>query len=299
MFRLTDDLQLLLEGTDLGDFRVSDIPWPFDSFVVLLARPIETMCNAWVDAILVSRGNQLLHPSQPYVEIQLLPTVLDQREYLPQYAIRDMEDALAKKRVSRLRKLFDRWSPAADPLLRTIFPISPSLDIGVSRSALSMAKISAPLAEDCLDPHIEHYPHWDLALRIVAGLALHLTTISGHSRHAPTWTRPDTHTLDFQAVVSDALVCEVSSTHILSANERQNLREAIDDERSVAIGKTTSDCASREVRAHYRRGYWRRAPGSGNDPNAPKCIHVRPTLVRSDRLPQGAAPQGAESRFKT
>lgn len=58
---------------------------------------------------------------------------------------------------------------------------------------------------------------------------------------------------------------------------------------------TDSQRSYHELCAHFRRGHWRRPPGQGDDPTASKTVWVRPTLVRRDRLPEGALPGGSES----
>ena len=44
---------------------------------------------------------------------------------------------------------------------------------------------------------------------------------------------------------------------------------------------------------HFRRGTWCRAPGTGDNPDAPRINWRRPTIVRADRLPENQLPGGA------
>jgi hypothetical protein len=41
-----------------------------------------------------------------------------------------------------------------------------------------------------------------------------------------------------------------------------------------------------ELSCPFREGHWRRPPGKGDDPTAPRTVHVRPCIVRRDRLPK-------------
>lgn len=289
-FRMSGDLQLLLEATDLGDFSLSEIPWPFGSFAIVLENPIDCSGGVLADVILVTTCYKVLNGASSLVQIHLLPQAMDEREFLPTHAIRDLEDAVMHRRGPRFSKLMDRWGNAAHSLLRTIFSIDMRSDAPVTGSAFNAAMGAwGPRAVHNLNPDITSYPHWDAAVRLVAGLCFYLKSLPAQSGHVSTWTRPASATTDWQAVINTAQVCSLSSAHTLTAEEHQDLRDAVDEERR---GSTY------QVRAHFRRGHWRRAPGKGDDPNSPRVVHVRPTLVRRDRLPEGAAPGGTETRIK-
>jgi len=300
MFRLSPDLQTLLEGTELGEFRISDVPWPFDSFVVLLAQPIPTLTpGEFTDAILVSRGTAVLTPDSPLVTVELLPQGFGTREYLPDRVVLEMEDAFRDKRKERLKKLLDRWGKAAEPYLRPIFHLNSMSGEYVKTSAAKLAEnalVGHPNWMKNLNQNIASYPHWDGAVRIIAGLSLYLKSLPTKKHKESDRLQRSTIQADWQSVVNGADVCAVSSAHELSGEEHENLKLAIQDEQLALDAEAKGQ--TYEVRAHYRRGHWRRAPGTANNPEAPKVIHVRPTLVRRDRLPDGTAPRGSETRLK-
>lgn len=74
-------------------------------------------------------------------------------------------------------------------------------------------------------------------------------------------------------------VCEVRSIYQLSDIERKAIKPLL---RGIHT----------ELGVHYREGHWRRPPGKGQDPNYPKTVWVRPTIVRSDKLADGGLPGG-------
>lgn len=291
VFRMSSDLQLLLEATDLGDFSFSEIPWPFDSFVLLLETPIACLNGTHVDAILVTTCYKILDSKSTMVQIHLLPQEIDKREFLPTHAVHDFEDALKKGRSQRMKKLIDRWSHTAAPFMRTFFSLDKRADASVAGSAFNTMKesVGTKAGQSNLDANIEQYPHWDAAVRVVAGLCLYLKSLPARNNQAGDWIKPPS-VPDWKAIINASEVCSVTSVHTLTAEEQQDLRGAVNEERSGP---------KHQVRAHYRRGHWRRAPGYGGDQNSPRVIHVRPTLVRRDRLPEGAAPGGSESRIKS
>jgi len=51
--------------------------------------------------------------------------------------------------------------------------------------------------------------------------------------------------------------------------------------------------ATGAVRPHFRRGFWRRPKGLGNDPTATATIWVRPTWVHQDKIAVGEKPVGS------
>lgn len=290
VFHMSSDLQLLLEATDLGDFSFSEVPWPFDSFVILLETPIDCLDGTHADAILVTTCYKLLSSESTMVQIHLLPREMDERKFLPIHVINDLEDALTRRRVARMQKLLSRWGDTAKPFLRTFFSLDKRAGASVAGSAFDTMRGSskAETRHDNLNPMIDQYPHWDAAVRVVAGLCLYLKSLPARSKRVSEWIKP-VSVPDWKAIINAAEVCSVTSVHILTVQEQEGLRGAVDKERNEP---------KHQVRTHYRRGHWRRAPGSGADPDAPRVIHVRPTLVRRDRLPEGAAPGGSESRFK-
>ena len=107
-----------------------------------------------------------------------------------------------------------------------------------------------------------------------------------HSPHKSEWEPLSRKAQqDLSLVTREAEVCTISSCHKLTAKERA----------ALGIDMKVGSVGGHEVRAHFRRGHWRRLPGYGDQPDAPKLVWVRPTLVRRDRLPRGALPGGAET----
>jgi hypothetical protein len=53
-----------------------------------------------------------------------------------------------------------------------------------------------------------------------------------------------------------------------------------------------------EISPHFRCGHWRRPPGFGHDPNHPKTVWVRPSIINADKLREGELPAGSMSVLK-
>ena len=127
----------------------------------------------------------------------------------------------------------------------------------------------------------------DTLLRVVVGLVLYLKTLPADSRHVSPPTQPFRSGLPDRKVITNRWeVCNVTSVIPLTREERvfYGIEGNLEQQRQ----------AKRELSCHFREGHWRRPPGKGDDPTAPRTVHVRPCIVRRDRLPKdGGLPAGA------
>ncbi len=122
------------------------------------------------------------------------------------------------------------------------------------------------------------------ATLLVMNLCLYLDSMQSTARaETEVWRTPPREPGQFsdRVVTDGAQICEISSRHLL------------DSMMEPGIGEGPAHPSGYEVRPHWRRGHGRRRPGSGNDPEAPKAVRVKVTLVRGDRLPENALPQGS------
>jgi hypothetical protein len=123
------------------------------------------------------------------------------------------------------------------------------------------------------------------AFHLIAALCLYLQTLPQGSPHRSAWKKPQLSRPDPKAVINGAHVCTVSSTHRLTSEERMIIRD-------MDIAQATG----REVSAHMRKMYFRRRPGCGNDPTAPRIVRVRAVMVRKDRLGPGELIGGTTAK---
>ncbi len=134
----------------------------------------------------------------------------------------------------------------------------------------------------------EKYPEMRIALRLAVGLSLYLKSLPRSSSHVSKWhpiRLP--RTMSTQSITAEAEVCDVTSIYKFTADEQRTLDAIKKGNRPHGF----------EIRTHFREGHWRRAPGTGSDPTAPKTVHVRPTLVRRDLLSEGELPSGAVKKM--
>jgi hypothetical protein len=117
--------------------------------------------------------------------------------------------------------------------------------------------------------------------RLLVGFILYLSMLPPGSPHRSDWEKPaNPGKPDPRSITDGAEICTVASIHRLTPEEQ---------ERFLSESVTTG----REVSAHFRRGHFRKAPGTGHDPDAPRIVMVKPTIVRRDRLRPGEVVGGA------
>ena len=271
VFHLDKDLQTLLSMTDLGEITWKDVTWPFPSFAVTFEEPLQIGNDAY-QTLLASQSPEGVEP-------------LDQRM---NFWVIDAKTTEYKCLTEADRQRITKSTHAGKQLSEAdIIRVIDSKRKIHSFSAQTIATQSDRIMDTFQQSHQDGRPELGAAARIVVGLCLYLSTLPPGSKHQSEWSAlAKSARLDPRAVTNTSQVCNISSAHTLSREER------------TVFGDIQSGRQTTEMMAHFRRGYWRRPPGQGNNPEAPRIVHVRPTLVRSDRLPEGSLVGGAQSNVK-
>ncbi len=90
-------------------------------------------------------------------------------------------------------------------------------------------------------------------------------------------------------ITSDVQLLDVVHSFTLTPEERRVMDMIIRGEGHLV---------GRELMAHFRSRHFRRPPGFGLDPLAPRTVLVNATFVRPDRLVEGTLPGGSTVRVK-
>ncbi|MBL7058528.1 hypothetical protein ISS03_04270 [Patescibacteria group bacterium] len=299
VFHLSDDLQNLLSAISLNNVEWQDILFPFDTFLVTFDEPISIKTKEFeitfscVFVCAMKKGELDGLNGKNYLQFR----IIDQRQgyLIPGRIKKSVKQALDN----------DNWERASTLMEREYRKITRKGKSGDSVFTLEVdnlrnKKVSASvrlLLESQWGHKIEDHNNreegfefveediqvWDRVIKIALGLCLYLKTLPTKTSHKTQWTQIIKKGLiDKKAITREAQVCTVTSMHKLSADEQEAVNSI-----NKRKGSGFEKCA------HYRRGHWRRSPNSKTD--APKCIMVRPTLVRADRLPKGAVPGGAKT----
>ena len=285
VFHVTPELQVLLNATDLDGITWGDVSLPFDSFAVSLELPVEDDLGRKYDCLLfgLQPDYRLIRSTTTLSSCMLFGEDLSKYHPITGDQKRDMEEWLLQRDLRELRQQYDALTA------RFVRHRDASQSFFASRDLSSAPVLESTAAsvtpDGSLNGQPKDQPHLGTALRIVAGLCLYLQTLPIKSPNRSEWHKPEYggQKIDKRLITNDAQVCMVSCSHKLSAQEL----EVLGGEHGFKKRSLYELCA------HFRRGHWRRPPGQGSNPDAPKTVWVRPTLVRRDRLHDGALPGGS------
>ncbi len=296
VYELSEDLQFLLEVTNMDELTWGDIHWPFESFVLSLPIPLADSSGiVSFDTILVSRNYTL---GEPMIQFDLYSTDID--GYKP-ITFREKELLERKRKNRRWNELLgdvEKLSRRFEQRLRvsTFFISSADKNKLVTTSITETERNKDRFQVDYIKQlgktiatkeNIEH-PEWNSAARLVVGLCMYIGSLQ-KSKHISYITDWDEHGVPYErkqsstGLTEEAHVCTVRSSFELTDVERQMLRKVMEQG-----GPLTES-----IRAQFRTGHWRRPPGTGHIPDWPKTVWVRPALIGRLTLPDGELPVGA------
>jgi hypothetical protein len=292
VYHLQPGLQKVLEHTSLEGMTWEDIHLPFRSFAIHLSIPQKTANGRECDLILVHAGTD---GTWAFATLRS-----DLRDY--EQVNRDhLEKLLRKRKYSLLRNELDRVVPQIELLQGAFMMVGQNdkaetllacVEKGTEQEWLRGTKTVGKDALKAVQVAM---------LRVAFGLPLYLSSLpSRHNNVQPT-AKEDvggqitfpSGKVDPRAISSEAELFTVSSRIDLSSIERLffGLEGSEDEQKAVRewVHANRKSC-------HWQPGFWRRRPGYGDDPIAPKVVRVSPHLVAKDWLPEFALPGGTEAK---
>lgn len=287
VYRLQPEIQTLLNATSLEGVKWSDVSFPFPAFAVSLGQPIKDNSGMEIDFLLFSKIVAELPDRQPvhWIDLRGFAPSCGQYDPLTDSNRQNMRQRIKDKQWEHGERLVLRFFDRLKGVVGTYFSLNAALfDEVITNTAQRVSSIVGATSEESV--HDSTISICDSTARIVVGMCLYLQTLPLGSPHRSAW-RPSVREgrPDPRAISNEAEVCTVSSCYTLTRPER------------VALGLegTAEERRHYELSCHFRQGHWRRPPGYGHIPDAPKTVHVRPCLVRKDRLQAGELPGGAET----
>ena len=287
VYHITEELQSILDATSLDGVTWYDVQLPFVAYAIKLDRPMVDREGDRFDFIMVTtftveNGGQRF----PAIELTFLTQSCDQYEPMNEGNRQNIRERMRNRDYGSARKLFDRFWKRIDCILGSHIELwSRDFNEEVTSTAQRIYNSCDFRLRDQMDREIA-VNNWDSLIRIVVGMCLYLRSLPSVSRHRSDWRPvPRSGLPDPRAISNEAQVCTVSSCYELTTQERVML----------GLQGTRKEKAEYELSCHFRQGHWRRAPGYGHLPDAPKTVHVRPCLVRKDRLREGELPGGSEA----
>ena len=279
VYQLDTDLQALLGATSLKEVTMADVQLPFESFGLALVEPIMGSDGETYDFLLFAPILSPWGEEDPSVKkifaLILLNTKL--KEWRPTTTKDLIDKKLARRNYADAARLLNKKAKAAN----RGFPVGLiKADDGADIEEMlnRMKKDGNTMSE------------LTQAFQLVFGLAMYLKMLPPDSKHVGGWQRQTrsarriTGSPDLGSISDESQICEVSSMRRLTPEQRHMLN-------LFGSGRATGY----ELSVHFREGHWRRPPYTAHIlPLRPKTVHVHPTIVRLDRLPEGAVPAGRE-----
>lgn len=270
VFRISDGIKEMFDNTDTSTLFLSEVPIPLRSFVIELETPLVWNGNTVRTAIVMfpdehidARSN--IAPETVHVHLlveEVIKAQLDKKQL--KRGLRQKKRA----KVFTVSRGFRGVTP--DPKMLTWMSTGWRMPAGWTEQPFTY------YCEKNEQRYGERVKLGNEMLRLAFQLCVYLASMKPGERSA---ALPQRHYkipfVDRRAATTVAELFEVHSEHLV---HREN---------------TSGDVIVREgsqKRAHWRRGYYRRRSGEGNNPEAKKCIWVRPTLVNAHRLARGSVP---------
>jgi len=288
VYYLTEEIQAILNATSLKGVTWSDISFPFPVYALSLQRPVIDPEGDRFDFIMVTNYHVQDNNGRvlPGLELRFFCQQCDQYDSLTEANRQNIRNCIRNGDWEHVIKLVQRYLRKVDCI------IGAHITFDDQRLEEEVMVTAERCYEGC-DADIQAKMNrelaislWDTMVRIVVGMCLYLKTLPSGSPHQSEWRpAPRSGLTDPRAISNEAQLCTVSSCYTLTRPERVALE----------LEGTAEERKHYELSCHFRQGHWRRPPGYGHIPAAPKTVHVRPCLVRKDRLQEGELPGGAES----
>ncbi len=262
IFSISGALCEMLLATDLPDFSAEGMKWVSQAFVIRLEKPITSSAGRKHDFILCSYC-----PNTKALSIRSYP-----KEYEDYEPFDEREKQRAEKDAQNRNPGFMKFLDKFTRKAQSRFVTGYTCFLFDTKSCRESIFESAPADER---------DDWEMIFQLALGTNLYLQSAREHDGEKvtkiqhPVNSKPNKK----RRITTGAELFELSTSTAFS---------------SQSNGTHSDQETGGGVRPHFRRGYWRRPSGFGNDPTAFATIWVRPTWVRKDKIKEGENPIGSQ-----
>lgn len=311
VFHLSQNIQMLLSATRLNTASLETIHLPFESFAVTLSDPLVDGKGNQYDCIMLSDVGKHCSGFPPgalmltlfsenlanirplgMIEKERLIKGLRKRDSRVMGLLNELDDRFGNKVADHIflnLETLQGETYSCGPDLNTDPLFTPTTEAGVDWDEFEKRPRELPGSSSSGATDEDKYlisTHIEQAIHLIASLCLYLASLPPQEASQLEWQRTVKIPGQSERVITrESQICTVSCEHSLTAGDRAVLNEISLTRKSFTM------CV------HWRRGFWRRARGSGHDPDAPRTVWVRPTLVNRNRLPENALPVGSKTNL--
>jgi len=296
LFQFSQDMQTLLSAISLERVTWDMLNLPFDSFAINLPEPLDDGLGWKFDCIFIAdvtdfmRKIDKVKEGKRVLQYSLFSKNLDKAKTISLADKKKFKRAISNKDYNYLEFFTKKYFSAGNT--KDSKEISNSQNIRAGKiEFFENETVSGTFfrqeieGKSITDDVYQQLSVVEKALHQVAVLCLYLDSLkpSEKSDVVKKIKINDGKNRNGKSISDASEVFDVKCEHCLSSEEK----DALDGIRQIR--RTDSVCV------HWRRGYCRRMPGSGNDPNAPKLVIVKPTLVNAKFLKPDTLPVGSKS----
>ncbi|MEA1926323.1 MAG: hypothetical protein U9M90_03740 [Patescibacteria group bacterium] len=295
VFQFSPDLQTLLSAISLERVTWDTINLPLSSFIITFPEPLDDGLGWQSDCVLFADVTEFIKEYR-YVEdgkrvlhFSLFSTNLGSVKPISLNDRKKIKKAASRKNYSKfgaLAKKYLKEEVAQSVNTRKMRAGFIEISQGKGENVLETFRRQTATANTTEDEY-QRFSVVDKALHQMVAFCLYLDSLKSSERKRSieeVRSFPETKQTRISKAITDVSeIFIVKCEHYLSDEEKLVINEIRETR------KTESQCV------HWRRGYCRRLPGKGNDPNAPKVVIVKPTLVNAKLLKPDTLPVGSKS----
>jgi hypothetical protein len=259
IFYVSKTLTDMLLETELPEFVPKDVKFVAPSFAIALESPVTTSKGIVHDFIMFSSS---VRTSEEY------GALLSLRSYFKEYDSYQRKSPAEKEKMQKAMMK----NPHAREKYRQQF-VRDYDKLGFKGFTI-LCDDDVPFNDILNEPHPEIEDR-EILFKIGMGLNLYLQSARKGDKEVRTRVEANP-TERGKTIVHGAELFEVSVSEAFTRPSQHS-----------------EGHSGNEVRPHFRRGFWRRPKGFGQDPTALATEWVRPTWVRKDKIAEGVQPVGA------
>lgn len=296
VFQFSQDLQTLLSAISLEKITWDMVNLPLPSFVIALSEPLNDGLGWEFDCILIADATEFakkakdVEKGKRVLHFALFSTNLDNVKPISPNDKKKMRRAVSRKDYSQFGVFARKYFNAGDVskpgnVFKTQNMRAGFVEVADGDSVLETFG-KQMMNEDATADQYQRYSVVDKALHQMVAFCLYLDSLKPSQRDdaiEKVKQSSKSQSKGTKAIADASEIFLVKCEHYLS------------DEEKIAIGKIRQIRKTESVCVHWRRGYCRRMPGKGSDPDAPKVVIVRPTLVNAKLLQPDTLPVGSKS----
>lgn len=292
VFQLSPDLQTLLSTISLERVTWDIINFPLSSFIVTFPEPLDdglgwqSDCAFFADVTELIKKHRNVEHGKKVLHFSLFSTDLGKIKPISSNSRKKMRKAIMRENYRKFGMLAKKYFKEEN--------------INTEGTRTGFIEISQGKGENVLETFERQMATMDTAenghqkasvviqaLHQMVAFCLYLDSLKSPERKS--FIEKIESPSKKKQAESSKVIADVSEIFIVECEHSFSDKERLIIDEIRKTRRTENKCV------HWRRGYCRRLPGKGGDPNAPKIVIVKPALVNAKLLKPDTLPVGSKS----